>query len=300
MLSKKEMEKELFELLKKNEAIEIVEKNKKMFRGIGLHPRHCSRQNIGHWWTKEFDDNYAFRGEQGYSTIVVGTAKHDLLFAKFQDIFICGPVNYRSHCDGELSNHPISNPTIKEEYEKFKNLDFLRELKRLMMLADDNLSCDEFVTHSGNLELNNVTFAGIGNLCPGDPVNADRGKDEYWILEPAQCLNLLKKRYWGEGSSIQNYFVTDSEDKTDAEQDTDVEFNEHESSSDESSSDESSSDESSSDESSSDESSSNESSSDESAGLGTLKRKRAHDDNGNTKKIKPANLRRRFMYLLRF
>ena len=90
------------------------------------------------------------------------------------------------------------------------------------MLADDNITRDDFKIHTGELILNGNRFDGLGYLCEGNLARLD---DEYWIVEPAKSLNLLKKRYWG-GWNSGSYLVTDDYEASEDEHETDTEFDE--------------------------------------------------------------------------
>ena len=89
--------------------------------------------------------------------------------------------------------HRISDPKLKEEFREFGDAPFLKELRRLMMFADDNLACDEFVIHkSKGLKLDKTRFAGLSKLCDGDPYSVGNRNDEYWLIDPVQSFEVIE------------------------------------------------------------------------------------------------------------
>ncbi len=180
-----------------NDANAIETMTDTMYRGVAFPSDNVELEHPGHWWAvkKEIAENYA----ETFSyvddgTIFVGKSKQPLLFVKFKNVFDCGPVDdYVMHDDGRPAHHRISDPKLKEEFREFGDAPFLKELRRLMMFADDNLACDEFVIHkSKGLKLDKNRFAGLSLLCDGDPYTVGNRNDEYWLMDPAQSFEVIE------------------------------------------------------------------------------------------------------------
>ena len=193
---KKDISVSLFEALINANAIEIV--TDPMYRGVGMSKlEYKNGGHPGHWWAlkKKVAENYAptFDPVQP-GTIFVGNVKRPLLFVKFKNVFNCGNVEWDvEHDDKRVSTKRISNPTLKQEFEEFANSPFLKELRRLMMLADDNIASDDFFIHkSSGLKLDKKAFAGISFMCDGDPDTVGDRSDEYWLIDPVQSFETIE------------------------------------------------------------------------------------------------------------
>ena len=181
-----------------NDANAIETMTDTMYRGVALSSDNVELEHPGHWWAvkKDIAEMFAETFSDKDGTIFVGKSKQPLLFVKFKNVFDCGPVDDNvMHDDGTPAYHRISDPKLKEEFREFGDAPFLKELRRLMMFADDNIASDDFVTHkSKGLQLDNHRFAGLSLLCDGDPNTVGDRNDEYWLIDPAQSFEVIETK----------------------------------------------------------------------------------------------------------